>query len=179
MPNDYLTRPLQDHELSKPKTFQKTLYFFYGTLKEPATLSRILERDIPASALQPAYVMGYCLEMWGQYKALVNGPTGKIVAGMAYEVESEEDAEELAVYETSAYEVAPCNIYLPSKVPGGEPKKVEGDTFRYAGDAQALREGRWDRKLWLRNMQLKEMTAPADQELREKAVQLTRSHHSG
>lgn len=177
-PKDYLTRPLEEREKAKPKIWQKSMYFFYGTLKEPQTLSRILDKPVLQSALHAAYVVGYSIEMWGQYKALVIGPQGDIIEGIAYEVQSEEDEEKLAFYETSAYEVAPCNIYLCAEEAGVEPEKICGNTFKYAGDAQALKEGRWDRKLWLKNMQSRELSNPRDQELRDIAARLTASHHS-
>ena len=99
------------------------MYFFYGTLKEPQTLSRILDKLVLQSALHAAYVVGYAIEMWGQYKALVTGPQGNIIEGMAYEEQSEEDEEKLAFYETSAYEVALCSIYLRAWEKGSNPKE--------------------------------------------------------
>ena len=156
----------------KTKDLAEKHYFFYGTLKEPKTLSRILDKPVLRSALHAAYVVGYSIEMWGQYKALVTGPQDSIIEGMAYEVQSEEDEEKLAFYETSAYEVAPCNIYLHAEGDRAKSEKICGNTFKYAGDAQALREGRWDRKLWLKNMQAKELSNPRDQELRDVAARL-------
>lgn len=176
MPEEYLTRPLEEWQKAKPKIWQKKSYFFYGTLKQPQTLSRILEKPVPQSALHSAYIVGYSIEMWGQYKALVDGPQGNIVEGTAYELQTEEDEERLAFYETSAYEVAPCKIHFPKEGEEVGPKTISGKTFRYAGDAQALREGRWDRKLWLKTMQLKEVSNPRDQELRATAARLTAVH---
>ena len=178
MPKDYLTRPLEEWEKAKPNIWQKSMYFFYGTLTEPKTLSRILDKPVFQSALHAAYVVGYSIEMWGQYKALVIGSQGDLVEGVAYEVQSEEEEGKLKFYETSAYEVAPCNIYLRAEEEGIEPVRVRGETFKYAGDAQALREGRWDRKLWLKNIQSKELSNPRDQELRDVAARLTASHQS-
>ena len=45
-------------------------------------------------------------------KALVDGPMGAVVEGVAYEVECEEDEARLAAYETNAYETASCLIQL-------------------------------------------------------------------
>ena len=73
MPRDYLTRPREEWEKSKPKIWQKSMYSFYGTLKQPQTLSRILDKPVLQSTLHAAYVVGYSIEMWGQYKALVIG----------------------------------------------------------------------------------------------------------
>jgi hypothetical protein len=51
----------------------------------------------------------------------------------------------LSYYETTAYTVADCWIYFKDE----EDPKEEGErVFMYAGDAQALLEQRFDRKLW-------------------------------
>ena len=180
VPKDYLSRPLEEWEKAKPKIWQRKPFFFYGTLKEPQTLSRVLNKPVSPSSLRPAYIEGYSIEMWGQYKALVTGPQGNIIEGMAYDVESEEDEEKLAFYETIAYDVASCIIYLPAaeREEQNDPEEVRGKTFRYAGDARALREGRWDRKLFLKNMRSSARSHPGDQELRDVASRLTASHHS-
>lgn len=96
--------------------------------------------------------MGFARELWGQYQALVDGPIGAVVEGVAYEVESEEDVEKLAYYETNAYRAAPCVISPESPSSEEEPQRLYGKTFVYAGDAQALKEKKWDRKLWMMNM---------------------------
>lgn len=125
---------------------------FYGTLKETAILSQVLNKEVVTKALQPAYIIGYSCELWGPYQALVAGPRDAIVEGLAYEVETEADAKKLAHYETSAYEVIPCRIRLGFASDGHESKTSFGSTFAYAGDPQALREKRWDRRLWLKDM---------------------------
>ena len=180
VPKDHLSRPLEEWEKAKPKIWQRKPFFFYGTLKEPQTLSRVLDKPVSPSSLRPAYIEGYSIEMWGQYKALVIGPQGNIIEGMTYDVESEEDEEKLAFYETSAYDVASCIIYLPAaeREEQNDAEEVRGKTFRYAGDARALREGRWDRKLFLKNMRSSARSHPGDQELRDVAALLTTSHHS-
>lgn len=67
-----------------------------------------------------------------------------MVIGYAYLVRSEEEAQKLSYYETSAYTVSDCWIYFKEEE---EPKEVGGKVFIYAGDAQALLEQRFDRKL--------------------------------
>ena len=134
---------------------QKTVYFFYGTLKEPTTLSHVLDTPVTSSDLHPAYVVGYAREMWGQCQALVNSPTGAIIEGAAYELQNDVDAEKIAAYETNAYKAVPCIINIGSEHDDLEPRKVQGMTFMYAGDPQALREGLRDRELWMRNMGMK------------------------
>lgn len=158
MPPDWLTTgytlddQMDDHIASDPFEFRRVHYFFYGTLKDHKVLSHILERDIKPVALQPAQVIGYSCEMWGCYKALVDGPMGAIVEGVAYKVESEEDETRLAAYETDAYETYSCLIDLQGDGEGSSPHTITGKTFMYAGDPDALREKRFDRKLWVKNM---------------------------
>lgn len=115
-------------------------------------LSHVLDTVVSASSLRPAHVIGYSLELWGQYQALVDGNTGSVVEGAVYEVQSEEDEARLAHYETNAYRLAPCYINLAPAQEGVDPEQVSGKTFKYAGDPEALREKRWDRTLWVRNM---------------------------
>jgi hypothetical protein len=104
-----------------------------------------LEADV---VLRDAKVYGYELTNWGQYKALIDGETGSTVTGRAYLVQSVEEEFKLAHYETNAYELASCNIYFTDGSGREEDGPVFGKTFRYAGDARALKEGRFDRTSW-------------------------------
>ncbi|KAK3902361.1 hypothetical protein C8A05DRAFT_33951 [Staphylotrichum tortipilum] len=142
--------------LEKPKPqpyiYEPHYYFFYGTLMKPDVLKGVL--GLPSSVepvLRPAKVYGYELTNWGQYKALVEGVPGTTVAGYAYFVESAEHEYKLAYYETNAYQLAPCNVYFTDGGPDGcteDERPTPGYTFKYAGDAQALKAGRFDRALW-------------------------------
>ncbi|KAI1382675.1 uncharacterized protein F4822DRAFT_440951 [Hypoxylon trugodes] len=127
-----------------PREYSPIFYFFYGTLTQPATLKRVLDLDYEL-VMRPAKIIGYSLTKWGDYNALIDGETGEEVVGMAYEVQSPEHEFKLAYYETNAYKLAPCLIYFTD---GRAPVQVSGKTFKYAGDAVALREQRFDRKLW-------------------------------
>lgn len=153
-PPNWLTTgyTLDDHIPLEPCEFRKVYYFFYGTLQDPRILSHILERKVESSSLQSAWIVGYSCELWGAYKALVDGPMGAVVEGVAYEVQSEEDESRLATYETNAYEMASCCINFKGYGNGSTPQRASGKTFRYAGDPEALRAKRFDRKLWVRNM---------------------------
>ncbi|CAD6586703.1 MAG: hypothetical protein ASARMPREDX12_003763 [Alectoria sarmentosa] len=153
-PPNWLTSgyTLDDRIPPEPCEFRKVCYFFYGTLQNPRTLSNILEKTVEPSSLRPALIIGYSCELWGTYKVLVDGPMGAIVEGAAYEVQSEEDETRLAAYETNAYETASCLINLKTEKGGSTPQTISGKTFRYAGDPKALREKRFDRKLWVKNM---------------------------
>jgi gamma-glutamylcyclotransferase (GGCT)/AIG2-like uncharacterized protein YtfP len=123
-------------------------YFFYGTLMDPYLLSEILH--LPEKPrLRPAKLIGYSLKLWGQYPALVDGATGEVVEGMAYNVESEQHAEKLAKYETRVYRPVPCRIRFTD---GGEPGDISGTTFQYAGNPMGITEGKFDLGVWLRRM---------------------------
>lgn len=114
----------------------------------PATLQRII--DLPKEPeLRKVKLIGYALGKWGDYPALIDGEPGQEVPGYAYIVQSEEEAQKLAHYETNAYKEAHCLIYF---VDNDEPVEAPGKTFKYAGDANALLEQRFDRKLWLHQM---------------------------
>lgn len=134
-----IERPLAVEQLYKP-----IHYFFYGTLTQPKILSHILDLT-EQPALRPAKLTGYALANWGQYRALVGGEPGQEVAGYAYLVRSAEDELKLARYETDAYEAVLCEIWF---MDGGDLTKEQGLTFKYAGDDDALKAGRFDRKLW-------------------------------
>ncbi|KAK8002083.1 hypothetical protein PG991_014305 [Apiospora marii] len=127
-----------------PMGYKPIHYFFYGTLKDPRALAEVLGVE-QAPVLRPAKVIGYSLTKWGDYKALVDGKPGEEVVGVAGEITSAEDEHKLAYYETSAYCLAPCRIFF---VDDQEPSQLSGKTFMYAGDAVALREGRFDMQLW-------------------------------
>lgn len=147
-PPDYLTNlegATQEHEL--PPEYP-VYYFFYGTLTIPSTLKRIIDlREEPI--LRKAKVIGYALAKWGDYPAMIDGEQGQEVFGYAYLVQSEEEAQKLAYYETNAYRVQACWVFFTDDE---EPSEAPGKTFMYAGDAQALLEQRFDRKLWTLQM---------------------------
>ncbi|KAK8066892.1 hypothetical protein PG997_013639 [Apiospora hydei] len=138
-----LTAPHSPHPPPPPQ-YEPIQYFFYGTLKNPRVLADVLGVD-ETPLLRPAKIIGYTLTNWGDYKALIDGAPGEEVLGVACEITSAEHEHKLAYYETNTYCLAPCFIDFAD---GKEPKQVSGNTFMYAGDAVALQEGRFDRKLW-------------------------------
>ena len=94
--------------------------------------------------------MGYEKEMWGSYKALVDGALHAVVKGTAYEVRSAKCERRLAAYETGAYKVDKCDVHM--RVDHGSiTETIRRRTFKHAGDTQALGEERSDRNLWMRN----------------------------
>ncbi|KAK4106895.1 hypothetical protein N658DRAFT_512617 [Parathielavia hyrcaniae] len=119
MPDGYL---LQGPSEAPAYVYEPAYYFFYGTLMNIAILKGVLELDSDP-VLRSAKVYGYEPTNWGQYKALVDSKPGTEVTGCAYMAQSIEEEYKLAYYETNA-------------------------TFMYAGDAQALKERRFDRTLW-------------------------------
>lgn len=139
-PPNWLTSgyTLDDHIPPKTFEFRKDYYFFYGTLQDPITLSHVLQKNVERSSLRPAVITGYSCELWGTYKALVDGPMGATVEGVAYEIQCEEDETRSAAYETNAYETASCRIDLKGEGEGSIPQTVSGKSFRYAGDPEAL-----------------------------------------
>ncbi|EEP76125.1 predicted protein [Uncinocarpus reesii 1704] len=143
---DYFTNPEGAAHPLPPE--YPVYYFFYGTLTAPVTIKRILDLA-EEPKVRKAQIIGYALGKWGDYPALIDGEQGQVVSGAAYLVESEEQAEKLAYYETNAYKVAPCWIFFTDN---GTPAEASGKTFEYAGDPKALLEQRFDRKLWALQM---------------------------
>lgn len=142
-PKDWLSQPIEDTGLATHH-YEPIYYFFYGTLASPDVVKSVLDLKTEPE-LREAKVIGYSLSLWGQYKALIDGDTDQEVFGRGFWVQSPEDEFKLAYYETNAYELAPCTIYF---MDGNEPAQVFGRTFMYAGDAEALKDARFDRKLW-------------------------------
>lgn len=139
---DYFKRPVFEPLSDQP--CRRVYYFFYGTLTEPKILSHILDLKQPP-ILRTAKLIGYALTHWGQYSALINGKSDEELIGYAYLVESINDELKLARYETNAYEQVSCIIRFTDDQ---DPAQESGMTFKYAGDDEALKAGRFDRKLW-------------------------------
>lgn len=144
VPADWPSRPIPPAQEPAEKTCDPPYYFFYGTLTRPEILKEVLGLEV-APDLRKAKVSGYSLANWGQYKALVDGEPADEVEGYAAKVESAEHELNLAYHETSAYELSSCQICFAD---GGELKELAGRTFIYAGDAEALKTGRFDKALW-------------------------------
>jgi cation transport regulator ChaC len=108
---------------------------------DPSTLAHLLElRDQPQ--LLPSKIIGYSCMLWGQYPALLDGPAGAVVYGMAYEVQTQSEKERLRFYETSHYRESYCLINLQ------DGRKVIGRTFLWNADRALLKEGTFDLKDW-------------------------------
>ncbi|KAI1744675.1 hypothetical protein F4680DRAFT_233339 [Xylaria scruposa] len=113
-----------DWSLTPAQNQYPVWYFFYGTLADPAVLSRLL-------GVEPSYkdasIQGGILNMWGgKYKALIDRP-GSIVHGAAFLVQDQDQEDTLRCYETEKYEVVRCEIDMGKE-------KIKGLTFRFVGD---------------------------------------------
>jgi Gamma-glutamyl cyclotransferase, AIG2-like len=124
-----------------PEPFRREYYFFYGSLTDPHTLATVLKHRGPPQLL-PAKIVGYSCMFWGQYPALLDGPPGAPVSGMAYEVQTPSERKRLEIYETSNYRLRPCLIELQ----GG--REVDGSTFLWNADKAQLKKGTFDLRDW-------------------------------
>lgn len=123
----------------QPPPFRKELFFFYGTLMDPATLTKVLNLIEPP-ILQPATITGYHCKLWGPYPVLLDGPCGATVKGVAFEVQSAEQVKLLQDYETKRYRKASCRIHLE------DGSKIRGKTFVWHSSVEELHEGVFDLK---------------------------------
>ncbi|TQN66782.1 hypothetical protein CSHISOI_08663 [Colletotrichum shisoi] len=109
-------------------------YIFHGTLADPAVLKSRLGVE---PVCRPAKTRGGVLATWGgKYRALVDAPaygTG-VVGGHAFLVADKDQEDSLRFYETDNYGAVRCVIDM------GEGEEVGGLTFRFIGEADALRE---------------------------------------
>ncbi|KAI9671971.1 MAG: hypothetical protein M1817_002298 [Caeruleum heppii] len=124
-------------------SYEKPVYFFYGSLSDPATLAKVLRRsDMPE--LLPAKTLRYTIKLWGPYPALLidfaeyEDAEAPIVYGMAYQVQSFEEEEWLKEHETNHYRSEYCRIHLE------DGKEVPGRTFVWNADEAILTEGTFD-----------------------------------
>lgn len=78
--------------------------------------------------------------MWGEYPALLVGPTDEIVHRMVCEIQRLTDRDRLFRYETSAYQIQGCCVELRNGM------SVMGKTFVWDGELEALCEGSFELK---------------------------------
>ena len=127
----------------EPIPWKPTMFFFYGTLMDPEILQSVLGlSELPK--LQRGTILNFKIKIWGIYPALVRAE-GEGVAGMAWEVQTEEQFRRLRRYETSAYTWCYCNIDLAD---GGRVDYAR--TFRWDGDSESreLKDGAFDLVRW-------------------------------
>jgi gamma-glutamylcyclotransferase (GGCT)/AIG2-like uncharacterized protein YtfP len=121
-------------------TYVPRPFFFYGSLMDPLRLQEVLQLPAPP-VLKPARVQSSKIMLWGQYPALVDGPTNSYVDGMAYVVATEQQQKMLEHYETDVYSVEGIRITI-------EGEYVPGRTFMWADDPTELTEGTWSLEEW-------------------------------
>ena len=115
-------------------------YFFYGTLADTRKLGRVIGRPVDQDKLRDAELRSGRVGMWkGKYKAMVDGDgvmQRQSIAGKAFSVATRQEEDELRVYETDAYEVARCEIWVDDNV-------QLGLTFRFVGvlDREVSQDG--------------------------------------
>ncbi|KAF2437181.1 hypothetical protein EJ08DRAFT_655313 [Tothia fuscella] len=107
--------------------FQPGYMLFYGSLMDPEVLEFIAELEEPPILLQGS-VFGFSMKVWTQHPALIPHEGGKVI-GRAWKVETEEQFQRLAHYETEAYTIL-----------------KDCRTFRWAGevDSKELEDGEFD-----------------------------------
>lgn len=82
---------------------------------DPSFLSELLRLPGKSNS-RPAKLIGYYMKLWGQYPAIVDGPSGAIIEGMVLEIESEKHGVRLAEYETDASTTTICRIRFTEHV---------------------------------------------------------------
>ncbi|PWY84284.1 hypothetical protein BO83DRAFT_84451 [Aspergillus eucalypticola CBS 122712] len=125
-----------------PQLFQPHYFFFYGSLCDPSSLAKVLNRqDKPPT--RPGMIMEHGMRMWGEFPALLDGCPEKPIYGVGYKVRSPEEENRLAEYETDMYRKKGCVIEFR------DGSKVPGVTFVWNADPWLLKEEGFDMKDWL------------------------------
>lgn len=113
-----------------------------------------LADDADDPVLKPAWIRDYGMRLWGQYPAVVDEPGG-VVKGMAFEVLDEGAAARLAAYETRNYWPVACSVNS-GEAEGADGGSVEeGYVFKYCGNLDDLKVGRFESERWLHLMRRK------------------------
>ncbi|KAJ5382742.1 hypothetical protein N7517_000653 [Penicillium concentricum] len=118
--------------------FRQEYCFFYGTLMDPQTLSRVLKLSDPTHVLRCARVIGYKIRLWAPTLPFLMAQIDRLVA-----------------YETDKSQLRPCLIELLND--DDTEKTIEGVTFMWNGRQDELREGLFDLKQWKKEKQLSEL----------------------
>lgn len=122
---------------------------------DSSTLAKVLQVAEPPR-LRPARVIGYEIRLWGPYPALIHGPPGHAVEGVACEILSQKHLDRLIAYETEKYYIHACEIDLLD-VGVGREETVDGNVFMWDGELDELQEGDFSLKDYLREKKLGEM----------------------
>ncbi|KAK7740370.1 hypothetical protein SLS63_001573 [Diaporthe eres] len=123
----------------------KALYFFYGTLMDPATLQRVTGlQTVPR--MRPAHVVGYTTKLWGPFPVLLHGRRDDVVRGMACEIEGSGPKRRLEEYEGKDYDEWELDLRLDK--PDGKWDVAPGVTFKWVGPRDELEEGTFSLSKW-------------------------------
>lgn len=123
----------------------KALYFFYGTLMDPATLQRVTGlQTVPR--MRPAHVVGYTTKLWGPFPVLLHGRRDDVVRGMACEIEGAGPKRRLEEYEGKDYDEWDLELRLDK--PDGTWQVAPGLTFKWVGPKDELEDGTFSLSTW-------------------------------
>ncbi|KAF1812164.1 hypothetical protein P152DRAFT_458571 [Eremomyces bilateralis CBS 781.70] len=141
------------------------LYFFYGSLQDPAQIRGVL--DLPEAhgiILRPARISGYNIKLWGPYPALIRDEPSRnedttdeqskaYVDGSVFEVRSDKHEAQFQYYETRNYTPHWVQIEVGTGVGVQSDEAYEtiaGKTFVWNGAASDLQDGTFDLQDFLR-----------------------------
>lgn len=123
----------------------KVLYFFYGTLMDPASLQRVTGLQA-APRMRPAHVLGYNTKLWGPFPVLLDGRSDDVVRGVACEIEGSEPKFRLKEYEGKDFDEWKLDLWLDK--PDGTWEVAPGVTFKWVGPSDELEEGTFSLSKW-------------------------------
>lgn len=123
----------------------KVLYFFYGTLMDPASLQRVTGLQA-APRMRPAHVVGYTTKLWGPFPVLLHGERDDVVRGVACEIEGSGSKRRLKDYEGKDFDEWELDLRLDK--PDGMWEVARGVTFKWVGPRDELEEGNFSLNEW-------------------------------
>lgn len=123
----------------------KALYFFYGTLMDPASLQRVTGLQV-APRMRPAHVVGYTTKLWGPFPVLLHGRSDDVVRGVACEIEGSGSKRRLNEYEGKDFDEWELDLRLDK--PDGIWEVARGVTFKWVGPRDELEERTFSLSEW-------------------------------
>jgi hypothetical protein len=153
--------PAETTDLDDPPSFPYPYditekgWYFLRHLMDLSTLAKVLQ-VAEAPRLRPARMIGYQMRLWGPYPALIDGPPGHAVEGVACKILTQKHVDRLIAYETEKYFIYPCVIELLD-VGVGRKEIVDGNVFKWEGKLDELQEGEFSLKEYLRQKKLEEI----------------------
>lgn len=133
-------------ESSLPQDSNRDKYcFFYETLMDPGTKSKVLGSSRRPHILLPARITGYQIKLWGPHPALLDDKPLHPVDGMVCGLLSPIELDRIAAYETDNYHLQDCLIEVLDD-DANTKKTIEGVTFMWSGRHDELWDGTFDLK---------------------------------